>query len=102
MTVDTFFTDGYFTYFQCADIPKLPQFDLLFGGYWLQVSIDDLVLNLDGYTCVTLLVGADFVLLGNPLLRNFYTIYDMKNLRMGFAALPSSSVFTTKADPEPG
>ncbi len=48
MTVDTFFTDGYFTYFQCADIPKLPQFDLLFGGYWLQVSIDDLVLNLDG------------------------------------------------------
>lgn len=26
----------------------------------------------------------------------------MKNLKMGFAALPSSSVFTTKADPELG
>jgi len=76
---------------------------LLFGGYWLQVSVDDLVLNLDGVTCVTLIAGAPYsVILGNPLLRNFYTIYDMKNLKMGFAALPSSSIFTTKADPEVG
>jgi hypothetical protein len=52
---------------------------------------------------VTLIAGVpDKVLLGNPLLRNFYTIYDMKNLRMGFAALPSYSAMTTKADPKPG
>jgi hypothetical protein len=69
----------------------------------LQVSTDDLVLNFDGITCVTLIAGVpDYVLLGNPLLRNFYTIYDMKNLRMGFAALPSYSLTTTKADPKPG
>jgi len=52
---------------------------------------------------VTLIAGVpDYVLLGNPLLRNFYTIYDMKNLKMGFAALPSYSAMTTKADPKPG
>jgi hypothetical protein len=103
MTAGTYELDGYFTYFQCYDIPKLPQFDFLFGGYWLQVSVDDLVLNLDGTNCVTLIAGVpDYVLLGNPLLRNFYTIYDMKNLRMGFAALPSYSSYTTKADPVPG
>jgi hypothetical protein len=52
---------------------------------------------------MTLIAGAPgFALLGNPFLRNFYTIYDMKNLRMGFAALPSYSLATTKADPKPG
>ena len=69
----------------------------------MQVSVDDLVLNLDGVTCLTMIGGdSTKVILGNPLLRNFYTIYDMKNLKMGFAALPSSSIFTTKADPEVG
>jgi hypothetical protein len=35
MTKDTFYSNYGITYFQCSDIPNLPQFDLLFGGYWL-------------------------------------------------------------------
>ena len=63
--------------------------DLLLGGYWLEVSVDDIVVNLDGTTCLICMYPSYYgdARLGSALLRNFYTIYDMKNLRMGFASL---------------
>lgn len=65
--------------------------DLLFGNQWLQVSVDDIVVNFDGTNCGICMYPSmgSTARLGSTLLRNFYTIYDMKNQQMGFASLIS-------------
>jgi len=42
---------GWGYLFYCSDVPNLPTFDVLFGDYWLEVMVDDYVVNFDGNTC---------------------------------------------------
>lgn len=37
--------------FDCSEIASIPTIDLLFGGYWMEMLVDDYVINLDGTTC---------------------------------------------------
>ena len=75
--------------------------DLRFGNYWLQVSVDDLVINFDGIDCALQLAWSDgdHAILGNAFLRNFYIIYDMEKQRMSFASLKNKD---PKPDPAKG
>lgn len=43
------FSWGYI--FDCAAISDLPTIDLLFGGYWMEMLVDDYVINFDGSSC---------------------------------------------------
>jgi len=99
MTPDSFYSYYGITYFYCYDTPYLPTMDLLFGGYWLQVSVEDIVVNFDGVYCAIFMLPTYYgdARLGSALLRNFYTIYDMKMLRMGFASLVGQGM--PKIDP---
>ena len=34
--------------FDCQDTSRLHSFDILFGGYWFQVNVEDYVIDVDG------------------------------------------------------
>ena len=45
------YTYGWGYLFYCSDIPELKTIDILWGGVWLEVLVDDYVVNFDGNTC---------------------------------------------------
>lgn len=36
---------------KCSQIPSLPVIDLMMNGYWIEVSVDDFVVNLGNNLC---------------------------------------------------
>ena len=63
-------------------------FDLLFGGYWLKVNVEDYVYK-DGDLCyVCIDDSGDFTwILGDAVMRGYYSIHDLTNMQMGFYSI---------------
>lgn len=92
---------GYLYY--CSDISALKTIDILFGGVWLEVLVDDYIVNFGNGTCAFCFSqsgSATLAILGDSFLRNFYAIHDMEQKKMGFA--PLTGVDTVKAAPVAG
>jgi hypothetical protein len=73
-------TWGYLFY--CSEVDLLETFDVLFGDVWLEVLVDDYVINFDGSTCGLCIRNSDdaeFASLGDVLMKNFYIVHDVDN-----------------------
>lgn len=67
---------------------------------WLEILVDDYVVNFDGETCAFCVTNSGdpwLTILGDSLMRNFYVIHDMETMEMGFA--PMANVETVKVAP---
>ena len=88
----------------CADMWKLPVIEFLYGGYWLEFSPEDYMIEDDGVSgsCFLCILketeSPNEALLGNGFLRGFYSTHDLETNRFGFAPHATSN----KADPRPG
>ena len=90
----------------------MPDFEILFGGYWMKVFAEDYVVPVNrAGTCSICLFGnedRDYWLLGSAFLRGWYSIHDHTNGRMGFVPYsgsaktqpPASTGTPTIASPE--
>ena len=89
--------------FSCDEMDNMPDFDILFGNYWMKVFAEDYVVpvNRSG-TCSICLFGNDnnYWLLGASFLRGWYSIHDHAQGRMGF--VPYSGSAKTKPDASTG
>ena len=68
----------------------------MFGDYWIEVRPDEYVLDVskekDGSICI-LAVNKNseaFNIFGFPVLQDYYSVFDMEEGRIGFAATPGS------------
>lgn len=74
---------------ECADIPNLPTVYFNFGGHKFPLEPQDYILQTSG-GCISPFMGLDIPgfklwIIGDAFLRRYYTVYDMKNNRVGFA-----------------
>ena len=96
-TVDNVESNESWSYtFPCSESSKMPSFELLYGGYWMEVFAEDYIIDIstDGSTCALCLSGYDTInywILGDAFMRGWYSIHDHTNLRMGFVPFSSSS-----------
>lgn len=88
--VDSSSNWGYLFY--CSDIDRLPNIDLLFGSHWLEVNASDYVIEFGNNICAFCITetATSYAVLGDSLLRNYYVVHDMDNMKMGFAPLANS------------
>lgn len=84
--------DAYGLIFYCDEVNLLPSVDFLFGGYWVEVSPDDIVLNYGSNVCSFCIIKSTIeqITLGASFLLGYYAVHDMDNLQMGFAPLASA------------
>ena len=75
----------------CTTIDDLPDLSLTMGNKEFKLTAKDYVLNLQGQ-CISSFMGFDIPapagplwIVGDAFMRSWYTIYDMKNDRVGFA-----------------
>lgn len=81
--------------FPCDQAQRLPAIDILFGDYWLEIQVDDYVVELgDLRTCSFCIssLGWDESILGTALMRDYYSVHDMTNQRFGFAPLTGAKL----------
>lgn len=96
-TVESVVTDAKWDYtFDCSEAPKMPNFELLYGGFWMTVTPDDYVIELsnDGLTCGLCFTGytsMTYWILGDAFMRGWYNIHDHTNKRMGFVPFTGSA-----------
>lgn len=86
--VDYYYGWGYLFY--CDDIERLPTMDLLIGGHWFEVSVDDYVVNFGSGTCAFCIQNSYYswlAILGDALMRDYYIVHDQDNMRFGVAPL---------------
>jgi hypothetical protein len=74
----------------CAKIPYMPTLYWQFGTVQLAVSPNEYVYVLGSNFCMSGFVGMTIdptigILIGNVLMRRWYTVFDMQNDRIGFA-----------------
>ena len=64
--------------FHCEEIDKLPDIELLFGGYWLESKVDDYVYNFDGDTCAFCIKQSTTkaAAFGSAVLSGYFIIHD--------------------------
>ncbi|KAF9220295.1 acid protease [Gyrodon lividus] len=84
--------DGYYT-FPCDEVPNI---SFTFGGTSFPISSHNInggAISPDSEDCIGTIVGADIGestwLVGNAFLSDVYTAFDVGNMRVGFAALPT-------------
>jgi hypothetical protein len=80
---------GWGYLFDCEEVNRLPTIDLLFGGYWMEMQVDDYVLPFQSGVCALCMSAMDinFAVLGSSFMRDFYSVHDMTNGKFGFAPL---------------
>lgn len=77
----------------CAKVPSLPELSFYFGGKPYALQGTDYTLNVQG-SCISAFQGMDLNLpgggsiwiVGDAFLRKYYTVYDLGNDAVGFAA----------------
>jgi hypothetical protein len=74
----------------CENIDEFQSIYILIDGYWLEFHPDDYIVQIEsaGITgCLLGFTGSDapYWLLGDVLLRGYYSVHDMTNDRIGFA-----------------
>jgi Eukaryotic aspartyl protease len=65
--------------FDCSEIGNLPTIDILLGGVWFEMLVDDYVVNFDGSSCAFCIKNSgytDFAVLGDAFMRNYYIAFD--------------------------
>lgn len=69
--------------------------ELLYGGYWMDVTAEDLSIDIYGNNsyCSLCFSGGDqdYWILGDAFMRGWYNIHDGDNLRMGFVPFAGSN-----------
>ena len=76
----------------------MPSFELLYGGYWFEVTPDDYIIEISTGVCSLCFSGytsIDYWILGDAFMRGWYNIHDHTNKRMGFVPFSGSA----KSDP---
>jgi saccharopepsin len=75
----------------CAQVPKLPNVKLQFGGHDFVLTPEDYIIHWHG-ECMSAFVGHDvhsptgpIWVLGSIFLRAYYSVFDMERNRVGFA-----------------
>lgn len=81
----------------CSEASIYEDVYLMIGGYWIQISASDYILNFSG-TCVLAFVPIDsaYWLAGLPLFNGYYTVHDNINptkAKMGFAPHVTSNKY---------
>ena len=80
-----------------TDVPNLPTIDILYGGLWMEILVDDYVINFGngvGAFCIDQTGGDNLANLGAAFMRNYYIILDQTQMKMGFT--PLTGVATVK------
>lgn len=96
-------TYGWGYLYNCDEINLLPNIDLLYGGVWLEVLVDDYVVRFASGSCgfcFSKSYNTNLAILGDTFLRNWYMIHDMERMKMGFT--PLTGVDIVKAAPAIG
>ena len=77
--------------FDC-DSSDLPSFEILFGGYWLQVRPEDYIRSINGVECYLCLRKTywDNWIIGSAVLKDYYSIFDRENMQVGFVPFTGS------------
>ena len=80
--------------FSCEAKNTLPSFELLYGGYWFEVTPDDyLILEYEENNtcsfCLSRDSGSEWIL-GDAFMRGWYSIHDHDQMRMGFVPFSGS------------
>lgn len=82
------------TVFPCTDQSKLPSFELLVGGYWFTIIVDDYSFPIDVKKewCAICLRGMNinYFVLGIPFFRGWYTTFDYETMRVGYVTFKGS------------
>ena len=83
----------------CDKVSEAPTISLAIGGYWLEMSPEDYVLNLDGecWVCLHENTYDEYWVLGDTFLRGYYSVHDYSSMSFGFAPHSRSQ----KAKPVP-
>ena len=81
--------------YPCSDAANMAGFEMLYGGYWMDVTAEDLSIDIysDGSRCSLCFSGYDinYWILGDAFMRGWYNIHDHTNLQMGFVPFGSST-----------
>lgn len=76
----------------CADIPKLPNIDVVIGGKTFTLTGKDYVIDVENVECLVGITGISLPpemppmwILGDVFLRKYYAVFDWGNQRVGLA-----------------